>query len=69
MTETHATTESRPEVRTKFPSSGESAVVPPPAGYDPDWRERIETARRAREQARKARGDGPVVFRHPRLPL
>lgn len=53
----------------KSRSSGESPAVRPPAGYDTDWRERIETARRARDQARKARGDGPVVFRHPRLPF
>ena len=68
MTEPQTATGSRPDT-TKSPSSGESPAVRPPSAYDPDWRERIQTARRAREQARKARGDGPVVFRHPSLPL
>ena len=69
MTESRTTTKPRPDADTKSPSSGESPAVRPPAGYDPDWRERIETAGRARDQAREARGDGPVVFRHPPLPL
>lgn len=69
MTEPHTTTELHPDVWTKSPSSEESAALQPPTGYDPDWRARIEIARLARDQARKARGNGPVVFRHPRLPL
>lgn len=44
-------------------------VVSPPHGYDPDWRERIEIARQARDQARKARRDQPVTFDRTRLPI
>ena len=69
MTESEFAVGARPDAQAESRSAGESPPVRPPTGYDPDWRERIETARRARDQARKARGDGPVVFRHPRLPL
>ena len=69
MIKSRITTEPRPDAGAKSPGSGDSPAVPAPAGYDPDWRERIETARRARDQAREARGDGPVVFRHPPLRL
>lgn len=71
MTESRTSTEPRPDIGTKSLHSGQcSAVRPPaPAEYDLDWRVRIETARQARDQARKARGDGPLVFRHPPLPL
>ena len=34
----------------------------PPPKYDADWRERIEIARQARDDARKARRGRPVVF-------
>lgn len=34
-----------------------------PKWYDPDWQERIERARNAREEGRKARQGKPIVFR------
>ena len=37
-------------------SSGEGRVPTPPPSYDSDWRGRIERARSAREEGRKARG-------------
>ena len=37
-------------------------AVAPPRAYDPDWRERIERAKSAREDGRKAREGKPVVF-------
>ena len=37
------------------------AVKPPPR-YDPYWREKIERAKREREEARKARKGKPIVF-------
>ncbi len=69
MTKSRTPTGRSSDAPKKSPSLGESPAVRPPAGYDHDWRERIETARRARDQARKARGDRPVVFRHPRFPV
>ena len=33
-----------------------------PKWYDPDWQERIERARNAREEGRKARQGKPIVF-------
>lgn len=33
-----------------------------PKWYDPDWQERIERARSAREDGRKARQGKPIVF-------
>ena len=41
---------------------GSSVLGPPPAGIDPDWRERIEIAKRVRDETRKARGDKPSTF-------
>ena len=48
----------------------DSRPIPPPhRGYDPEWRERIQIAREARDQARKARGNKPVTFDTRRLPI
>lgn len=41
----------------QFPALGH-----PPTSIDPDWRERIELAKRVREETRKARGDKPSTF-------
>ena len=42
---------------------GDSPVLGrPPATIDPDWRERIEIAKRVRDETRKARGDKPSTF-------
>lgn len=38
------------------------ALGDPPTSIDPDWRERIELAKRVREETRKARGDKPSTF-------
>lgn len=44
-------------------SAGSSpALFPPPPGIDPDWRERIEIAKRCREETRKARGNKSSTF-------
>ena len=55
-------TRPRPQNETATTSSDQSPAVSPPSGFDPDWRERIEIAKQAREQARKARGDRPATF-------
>ncbi len=42
---------------------GSSApALPPPPGIDPDWREKIETAKRVREETRRARRGKPATF-------
>lgn len=45
------------------------ALGPPPASIDPDWQERIELAKRVREETRKARGDKPSTFDLQGLPI
>lgn len=51
-------------------AAGQSpALGSPPAGMDPDWRERIELAKRVREETRKARGDKPSTFDLQGLPI
>lgn len=62
-------TDPRPENETGSATTEQTRAVSPPSGYDPDWRERIEIARQARDQARKARGDQPVTFEKSRLPI
>lgn len=62
-------TDTRPEHETRSAAAEQTPAVSPPSGCDPDWRERIETARQARDQARKARGDRPVTFERSRLPI
>ena len=62
-------TDTRPENETESAAAEQTSAVSPPSGYDPDWRERIEIARQARDQARKARGDRPVTFEKNRLPI
>lgn len=62
-------TDSRPENETGSSTVEQTPAVSPPSGYDPNWRERIEIARQARDQARKARGDQPVTFEKSRLPI
>ena len=37
-------------------------VLPPSQGCDADWHERIERAKRAREQGKKARENKPPSF-------
>ena len=44
-------------------ASVEPALTAPVSGCDPDWRERIELAKRAREDGLKARKGKPVTFR------
>ena len=39
------------------------ALAEPTAGFPPDWRERIEIAKRAREDGKKARKGKPMTFR------
>ena len=41
---------------------GSSVLGRPSATIDPDWRERIEIAKRVRDETRKARGDKPSTF-------
>ena len=44
-------------------------VAPPSPRYDADWRERIEIAKQARDQARKARKSKPVTGPPGRRPI
>lgn len=44
-------------------------VSAPSQRYDPDWRERIEIAKQARDQARKARANRPVACPPGRRPI
>ena len=39
-----------------------SALSPPPPNTDLDWRERIEIAKRIREETKKARSSRPSTF-------
>ena len=39
------------------------ALAEPTAGFPPDWRERIEIAKRAHEDGKKARKGKPMMFR------
>lgn len=41
----------------------EPALAPPAHGIDPDWRERIELARRAHAEGKKLREGKPITFR------
>ena len=43
--------------------SAESALAMPVTGIDPDWRERIELAKRAYEEGKKLREGKPITFR------
>ncbi|MCY4397812.1 MAG: hypothetical protein OXE96_00495 [Gemmatimonadetes bacterium] len=40
-------------------------VVRPPAGFDPHWREKVELAKREREQAKRARKGQPPFYTWP----
>ena len=40
-----------------------SALAMPLAGIDPDWRERIELARRAYAEGKRLREGKPIMFR------
>ena len=42
----------------------EPAVGVRPTGIDPDWRERIELAKRAYEDGKKLREGKPITFRY-----
>lgn len=42
--------------------SAEPAVAMPATGIDPDWRERIELAKRAYEDGKKLREGKPIMF-------
>lgn len=44
-------------------------VSAPSRRYDPDWRERIEIAKQARDQARKARANRPATCPPGRYPI
>lgn len=39
------------------------SVLPMPAGIDPDWRERIDLAKRAYQDGKKLREGKPIMFR------
>ena len=41
----------------------EPALTVPATGIDPDWRERIELAKRAYEEGKKLREGKPITFR------
>lgn len=47
-------------------ASMKPALATPVSGCDPDWRERIEFAKRAREEGQRARKGKPVTFRMSR---
>ena len=42
---------------------GMESVLTMPAGIDPDWRERIELAKRAYQDGKKLREGKPIMFR------
>lgn len=44
----------------------EPALATPAAGIDPDWRERIDLAKRAYEEGKKLREGKPITFRMSR---
>ena len=44
------------------PTGDADPAVKHPPRYDPNWREKIERAKREREEARKARKGKPIVF-------
>ena len=44
------------------PVADSERVLPPGQGYDADWQERIERAKRAREEGKKARANKPSAF-------
>ena len=41
----------------------EPGLAPPVSGIDPDWRERIDLARRAYAEGKKIREGKPITFR------
>lgn len=41
----------------------ESVLTMPATGIDPDWRERIDLAKRARQDGKKLREGKPIMFR------
>lgn len=41
----------------------ESVLTVPPTGIDPDWRERIDLAKRAYQDGKKLREGKPITFR------
>ena len=47
-------------------ASDEPALEAPTLGYDPDWRRKIEIAKRAREDGKKLRKGKPITFRTSR---
>lgn len=49
-------------VDSETPTRDADPAVKPLPWYDPDWREKIERAKREREEARKARKGKPIVF-------
>ena len=55
-------TSTTPGDRSRDAVGGSSVLGRPPATIDPDWRERIEIAKRERDETRKARGDKPSTF-------
>lgn len=55
-------TSTTPTDRSEDAVGGSPVLGCPPAAIDPDWRERIEIAKRVRDETRKARGDKPSTF-------
>ena len=44
------------------------SVLSIPAGIDPDWRERIDLAKRAYQDGKKLREGKPIMFRTSAIP-
>ena len=58
-----------PSDRSRDAAGQSPALGHPPTSIDADWRERIEFAKRVREETRKARGGKPSTFDLQGLPI
>ena len=55
-----------PRHNSESTEKAEPALAMPVSGIDPDWRERIEFAKRAYEEGKKLREGKPITFRMSR---
>lgn len=55
-----------PRRNNKGKETAEPALAMPVSGIDPDWRERIEFAKREYEKSKKLREGKPITFRRSR---
>ena len=55
-----------PRRNNKGAEKAEPALAMPASGIDPDWRERIEIAKRVYEESKKLRKGKPITFRMSR---